>query len=56
MGNLFAIGGVVLLFLGIVLVGLLGDRRSATWAPYIGVALALLGLGVEVVGAVVVSA
>lgn len=56
MGNLFALGGVALLFIGILLVALLGDRRSASWAPYVGVALAVLGLGVEVVGAVAISA
>jgi steroid 5-alpha reductase family enzyme len=56
MGNVFALGGVVLLLLGVLLVALLGDRRSASWAPYIGVALAMLGLGVELVGAVAVSA
>jgi len=56
MGNLFALGGVALLFIGILLVALVGDRRSASWAPLVGMALAMLGLGVEVVGAVTVSA
>jgi steroid 5-alpha reductase family enzyme len=55
MGNVAAIAGVVLLLLGIVLVALRGGRRSSSWAPYIGVALAVLGLGVEVVGAVVAA-
>jgi hypothetical protein len=56
MGNLFAVGGAALLFIGILLVALLGDRPSAAWAPSIGLALAMLGLGIEVVGAVAVSA
>jgi len=56
MGNVAAVGGVVLLFVGILLVALLGDRRSQSWAPYIGVALAVLGLGIEVVGAVAIAA
>ena len=56
MGNLFAIGGVVLLLVGVLLVALVGERRSAPWAPFIGMALVVLGLGIEVVGAVAVSA
>lgn len=56
MGNLFALGGVALLFIGILLVALVGDRRSAPWAPFVGLGLAVLGLGLEVVGAVAVSA
>jgi hypothetical protein len=52
MGSVAAIIGVVLLFVGVVLVALWGDRRGQSWAPYIGVALAVLGLGVEVIGAV----
>jgi len=56
MGNLFALGGVALLLIGILLVALVGDRRSASWAPLVGMALAVLGLGIEVVGAVAVSA
>jgi hypothetical protein len=56
MGNLFALGGVALLFIGILLLALLGDRRSAAWVPSIGLALVMLGLGIEVVGAVAVSA
>jgi len=56
MGDVAAIGGVVLLFIGILLIALLGDRRSRSWAPYVGVALAVLGLGIEVFGAVAIAA
>ena len=56
MGNVAAIGGVVLLFVGILLLALIGDRRSRSWAPYIGVALAVLGIGVELFGAVALAA
>jgi hypothetical protein len=42
----------VLLLAGVTLVALLGGQRSLSWAPYLGVALAVLGLGIEVVGAV----
>lgn len=52
MGDEAAIIGVVLLFAGIMLVILRGNRRSGSWVPYIGVALAVIGLGVEVIGAV----
>ena len=55
MGNLAAIGGVALLFVGILLVALLNDRRSQSWAPYLGIALAVLGIGVELVGAVAIA-
>jgi steroid 5-alpha reductase family enzyme len=53
MGNVAAVIGVVLLLMGVILVALRGDRRSQSWTPYIGVALAVVGLGVEIVGAVV---
>jgi len=56
MGNLFAIGGVALLLVGVLLVALVGERRSAPWAPFIGMTLVVLGLGIELVGAVAVSA
>ena len=56
MGNVAAVGGVVLLFVGILLVALLGDRHSRSWAPYLGIALAVLGIGVELVGAVALAA
>ena len=56
MGNVAAILGVALLVLGVVLVALFGNRRSASWASFIGIALVVLGLGVEVVGAVAVAA
>jgi hypothetical protein len=56
MGNLAAIAGVVLLLLGVALVALRGDRGSSSWAAYVGVALAVLGLGVEVIGAVALAA
>ncbi len=52
MGNVAAIAGVVLLLAGVAVVGLLGGRRSLSWAPYVGLALAVLGIGVELVGAV----
>jgi len=56
MGNVAAIGGVVLLFVGILLLALIGDRRSRSWTPYIGVALAVMGIGVELFGAVALAA
>lgn len=56
MGNVAAVLGVVLLLLGVVLVALFGNRRSASWGPVLGVALVVLGVGVEVVGAVAVAA
>ncbi|HMI18280.1 MAG TPA: hypothetical protein VK533_01915 [Sphingomonas sp.] len=52
MGNVAAIAGVVLLLAGITLVALLGDRRSRSWIPYFGILLAVLGLGIELAGAV----
>jgi len=55
MGNLAAIAGAVLLFAGIALIMLVGERRSFAWVPFAGVALAVLGLGIEVVGAVAIS-
>jgi len=55
MGNLAAIAGAVLLFAGIALIILVGERRSLAWAPFAGVGLAILGLGIEVVGAVALS-
>lgn len=56
MGNVAAILGVVMLLLGVVLVALFGNTRSASWGPVVGIALVVLGLGVEVVGAVAVAA
>lgn len=56
MGNVAAVVGVVLLLVGIVLVALLGNRRTVSWASYLGIALVVLGMGVEVVGAVSVAA
>jgi uncharacterized membrane protein len=56
MGNIAAVLGVVLLVAGVVLLALLGNRRSFVWAQYIGVALVVLGMGVEVAGAVAVAA
>jgi len=56
MGNVAAILGVVLLIAGVVLVALFGDARSASWGPALGIALVVLGLGVELVGAVAVAA
>jgi len=55
MGNVAAIGGVVLLLVGAVLVALFGNSRFA-WAPVLGMALVVLGLGVELAGAVAVAA
>ena len=55
MGNLAAIVGAVLLFSGIALIVLVGDRRSFVWVPFAGVGLAVVGLGIEVVGAVALS-
>ena len=54
-GNFAAILGAVLLFAGIALIMLIGDRRSLPWAPFAGVGLAVLGLGIEVAGAVAIS-
>jgi hypothetical protein len=56
MGNVAAILGVVLLLAGVVLVAALGNRRSASWGPFLGVALVVLGMGIEVAGAVAVAA
>jgi hypothetical protein len=55
MGNLAAIAGAVLLFAGIALIMLAGKRRSFAWVPFAGIVLAVLGLGIEVVGAVAIS-
>lgn len=55
MGDVAAIGGAVFLLAGIVIVALLGNSRAASWAPTVGVALILLGLGIELVGAVVMA-
>ena len=52
MGNVAAIAGVVLLLAGVAVVALLGGRRSLSWAPYVGLTLAVLGIGIELVGAV----
>ena len=56
MGNVAAILGVVLLLVGVALVALFGNTRSGSWGPLVGVFLAVLGVGVEVVGAVAVAA
>ena len=56
MGNVAAILGVVLLIAGVVLVALFGNARSASWGPALGIALVVLGMGVELVGAVAVAA
>ncbi len=56
MGNVAAVLGVVLLLAGVVLVALFGNRRSAAWGPALGLALVLVGISVEVVGAVAVAA
>jgi len=56
MGDVAAILGVVLLVIGVALVALFGNARSASWGPALGIALVMLGLGVEVVGAVAVGA
>ena len=52
MGDKAAILGVILLLAGVVMVALLGNRRSSSWASYTGVGLAVLGMGIEVIGAV----
>ncbi len=52
MGDVAAIAGVVLLLAGIILVALLGNRRSGSWVSYFGILLAVLGLGIELAGAV----
>jgi len=56
MGDIAAILGVVLLLVGVMLVAIFGNSRSASWGPALGVALVMLGLGVELVGAVAVAA
>ena len=56
MGDIAAILGVVLLLAGVMLVAIFGNSRSASWGPARGVALVMLGLGVELVGAVAVAA
>ena len=55
MSDIAAIAGVVLLLLGVALVALRGAHRSLSWAPLVGIALALLGLGVELVDAVALA-
>ncbi len=52
MGDVAAIVGVVFLLVGVLLVAWRGHRRSNSWAPYIGIALAVIGMSVEVIGAV----
>ncbi len=52
MGNVAAIAGVVLLLAGVAVVALLGGRGSTFSAPYAGLTLAVLGIGIELVGAV----
>jgi len=44
MGNVAAILGVVMLVIGVVLVVLFGNARSASWGPVVGIALVVLGL------------
>ena len=56
MGNVAAVLGVALLLAGVVLVALFGNRRAASWGPALGIALVVLGVGVEVAGAVAVAA
>ena len=56
MGNVAAVLGVVLLLVGVLLVALFGNARSSNWGPALGMALVVLGLGVEVMGAVAVAA
>lgn len=55
MGDVAAILGVVLLSVGIVMIALLGNCRSLAWGSFIGIGLVVLGLGVELVGAVAVA-
>ncbi len=55
MGDVAAIIGVVLLLVGVLLVALRGHRRLTSWTPYVGIAIAVIGMGVEVVGAVVAA-
>ena len=56
MGDIAAVLGVVLLLAGVMLVAIFGNSRSASWGPAVGVALVVLGLSVELVGAVAVAA
>lgn len=56
MGDVAAILGVVLLLAGVALVVLFGNSRTAPWGPVVGIALVVLGLSVELVGAVAVAA
>jgi hypothetical protein len=56
MGDVAAISGAVLLFVGILLIALLGNSRFGAWAPTIGIMLAVLGLSIELVGAVALAA
>lgn len=56
MGNVAAVLGVVLLLAGIVLVMACTGRRTAAWGPALGLALVVLGMGIEVVGAAAVAA
>ena len=55
MGNVAAIAGVVLLLAGVAVVALLGGRRSLSWATYVGLTLAVLGIGIELAGTVSAS-
>jgi hypothetical protein len=52
MRDMAAIIGAILLLVGVALVALFGGRRSGSWTTTLGVALAIIGLGIEVIGAV----
>jgi len=56
MGDVAAISGVLLLLAGVLLFTLVGGRRSSSWATMVGIMLVVLGLGVELVGAVAAAA
>jgi hypothetical protein len=55
MNDVAAIVGVVLLFIGLVLLAFVGEQRSFPWAPLIGLTFVVLGIGLELVGAMVVA-
>ena len=55
MNDIAAIAGVVLLFIGLVLLAFVGEQRSFPWVPVAGITLVVLGVGIELLGAMVVA-
>jgi len=55
MNDIAAIIGVVLLFVGLILLAFVGEQRSFPWMPMVGLGLVVLGVGIELLGAMVVA-